>query len=389
MNKKYIDSLFVTAMVFAIIGLFSLIPFKTGILDPIGRAISDFDIYDLVFSRLRPEQKADTSIVLVNIGNLDRGSIARQIDTLNKYSPKVVAMDIFFWTEKNAQSDSALSRALTKCQKLVMVSMLSKFNDEKDTYDTLITSTGKFRAKALTGFANFPEDEKGGYRTIRSFQPFALYKGTKIPAFPLKIVETADKKSYQSFLRRNNQKEIINYRGNFNKFYFLDANSLLEGNLKPWILRNKIVLMGFMGENMDTKILEDIFFTPLNERYAGRSFPDMYGVVINANIVSMLLNENFIDTMPYFLSLLLAITFCFLCALGLFTIKSHYKDWFGLAFKWFMLLLAILELDLGVNIFNYFNYKINLTLLLAAIVLTPTCMDLYQSYIEKRLFKRT
>ncbi|MGE5353411.1 MAG: CHASE2 domain-containing protein, partial [Acidobacteriota bacterium] len=369
------DSIFVTVIVFAIIGIFSLIPLKTGILDPLAKAISDFDIYDLVFSRLRTEQLPDTNIVIVNVGNLDREGIARQIDTLNKYHPKLIALDIFFWKEKDPRQDSVLSRAISNCSSIVMVSMLERFNEDKNIYDTLLTSLPRFSGKSVTGYANFPEDEKGSFRTIRRFQPFAFYKDNKEMAFPVRIVETIDKNKYENFLKRGNETEIINYRGNFNKFYFLDTYNLLEGNFNRSIIKDKIVLMGYMGEDLNTKVLEDIFFTPLNESYAGRSFPDMYGVVINANIVSMLLDENFIDRMPYFLSLLIALTFCFLTTLGLYTIKSKYKDWFGAAFKWFILLVTILELDLGVNIFNYFNYKINLTLLLAAVVLIPPCMD--------------
>ena len=63
-------------------------------------------------------------------------------------------------------------------------------------------------------------------------------------------------------------------------------------------IKDKIVLLGFMGINLNDKTFEDIFFTPLNERYAGKSFPDMYGVVIQANIISMILNKKYINTMP-------------------------------------------------------------------------------------------
>jgi CHASE2 domain-containing sensor protein len=387
-KKKHFDSIIVTIIVFAIIGIFYLIPLKTGILDPLAKAISDFDIYDLVFSRLRTEQKADTNIVIVNVGNLDRAGLAGQIDTLNKYRPKVIALDIFFRGEKDPHGDSLLSTALSKCRNIVMVSMLDRYNEDKDSYDTMITSSPQFLGNAETGYANFPEDEKGGYRTIRGLRPFAFYKDKKEMAFPIRIVEAAVNNKYLSFLKRGNDIEIINYRGNFNKFYYLDTYNLLEGNFNRSLIKNKIVLMGYMGENLNTKVLEDIFYTPLNENYAGRSFPDMYGVVINANIVSMLLGGSFIDRMPYYLSVPIAVVFCFLCTLGLFTIKSKYRDYFGAAFKWFILLVTILELDLGVNIFNYFNYKINLTLLLAAVVLIPACIDLYQNYIEKWLFKK-
>ncbi|MGE5621148.1 MAG: CHASE2 domain-containing protein [archaeon] len=387
MKKKHTDSIIVTMIVFAVIGILSLIPLSTGILDPLARAITDFDIYDLVFSKLRDEPPVDTSIVIVNVGNLDRAGIAAQLDSINNHNPKVIAIDIFFWKEKDPAQDAYLSDAISRCRNLTMVSMLSRYNEDKESYDTLAFSLRKFTKNAETGFANFPEDEKGGFRTIRSFKPFAYCKNKKEEAFAVKIVEMADKNKYNDFLERNNESEIINYRGNFNKFYFLDTYAIFDSTTDLSLLKDKIVLIGYMGENLNTKVLEDIFFTPLNEKYAGRSYPDMYGVAVHANIVSMLMHNNYIDTMPRFLSLLLAVVFCFFCILGLFTIKSKYKDWFGAAFRWIILLVTILELDLGVNIFNYFNYKINLTLLLAAIVLSPACMDLYQSFVEKRLFR--
>lgn len=356
-------------------------------MDPIGRAISDFDIYDLVFSRLRKEPQVDTNIVLVNIGNLDRNGIGREIRIIKNYKPKIIGLDVFFWKEKGAAQDTLLSDALSEYSNFVLVSKLDRYNSSLDIYDTLLHSAPIFSRNKATGYANYPEDDKGSFRTIRNFSPKASYKNSTEYAFPVKIVNMIDSNKVKSLLSRNNEREIINYRGNFNKFYFLDTYDILDETARLNLLKDKIVLLGYMGVNLNITTLEDIFFTPMNERYAGRAFPDMYGIVINANIISMLLNQDYIDKMPYWLSIVLAVILCFWCVEGLLLIKRKYKDWFGAAFRFFIFLLTLIDLDLGVYIFNYFNYKINLTLMLAAIVLTPSGLDLYKSFIEKKLFK--
>jgi len=65
--------------------------------------------------------------------------------------------------------------------------------------------------------------------------------------------------------------------------------------------KNKIVLIGFCGETPNSFSMNDRYFTPLNQQYTGRSLPDMFGVVIHANIISMLLEKSFINEVPHFI----------------------------------------------------------------------------------------
>ena len=68
---------------FIVLAFFSFIPINCLFLDPVAKALSDFDVYDIVYSKLSEDPKADTNIVLVNIGNLSRLEIARQVNVLN------------------------------------------------------------------------------------------------------------------------------------------------------------------------------------------------------------------------------------------------------------------------------------------------------------------
>ncbi|MBN4065782.1 hypothetical protein JYT51_00445, partial [Candidatus Amoebophilus asiaticus] len=79
------DSLFATLFVYIVILIFYLIPLNINFLDPLEQALSDFELTDIVFSKMREKEsvKGDTNIVLVNIGNLSRRGIADEIKIIN------------------------------------------------------------------------------------------------------------------------------------------------------------------------------------------------------------------------------------------------------------------------------------------------------------------
>lgn len=373
----------ITVMMFVVLGIFSFIPINCLFLDPIAKAISDFDVYDIVYSKLREEPKVDTNIVLVNLSNLSRSDIARQLNIVNSLNPKVIGIDAIFQEEKEHYSDSLLADAFSRCRNLILVSKLDKYNEEADTYDIVLSSIDIFNKYASNGFANLPNDDQVSFRTIREFRPVSKTNGTAVNAFASEIVEIYNPEAFQFLMNRKKEVEKIDYIGNYNRFYFLDADQVLSGENDLSFIRNKIVLMGFMGINLNNKTFEDIYFTPLNERYAGKTFPDMYGVVIHANIISMILNGNYIDIMPERLSLALAVILCYLSAFIIFKLRENYKDWFFTFSKLYVLLISLLNLFIGVILLHNFNYRINLTLTLAVIVLSGTVVDIYKTYIIK------
>jgi len=370
-----------------LIWVVSIIKIDLGFLDPVGKALSDFDVYDIYFSKLREELPADTNIVLVNIGHLGRAEIGQQINVINQYSPKVIGLDALFFTEKDPQSDSILADSFSKVANIVLVSKLDYYNENTDSYDSLITSINKFSIHTKNGYANLPDDATGSFRTIRSFKPSAKVNGKDVYSFAVNVAGIYDKNAADEFIQREIEYEMINYRGNFNKFYYVDALDLFDETRDFSFIKNKIVLMGYMGTELSTQTVDDAFFTPLNEKYAGRSFPDMYGIVIHANIISMLLNRNYIDQIPYLLNLIFTIILCFVNALILIYMKRHHDPWFNGFANLSLFIQTVGCLFVGVLIFSYFNYRINLTLLIAVIVLVPSSVDLYFNFIERLYFK--
>lgn len=370
-------------MMFLVLGIFSFIPINCLFLDPVAKAVSDFDVYDIVYSKLREEPKVDTNIVLINLSNLSRSDIARQVNIINAFNPKVIGIDAIFQEGKEHYSDSLLADAFSKCRNLVLVSKLDKYREESDAYDTLLSSIEIFNKYASNGFANLPNDDKVSFRTIREFKSVSKTNGTKVNAFASEIVKIYNPEALQKLNRRDNETEKINYIGNYNKFYYLDAYQVLSGKSDISFIKDKIVLMGFMGRSLNDKTFEDVYFTPLNERYAGKAFPDMYGVVIHANIISMILSKSYVEIMPQWLSIVFALILSYISAYIIFNLKIKYKDWFSALSKLYILIISLFSLFIGVMVLHHFNYRINLTLALAVVVLSNTIVEIFQSYVSK------
>src|SRR5690606_41931860 len=84
--KFWLDTLGGTVFIFFIIGFMLNLFDRLDFLDPIGDALDDMELTDIVFSRIREHPGADTNIVVVNVGNLSRDGIAEQINILNSRS---------------------------------------------------------------------------------------------------------------------------------------------------------------------------------------------------------------------------------------------------------------------------------------------------------------
>ena len=377
----------ITLLIFVLMFALSFVPVNCGFLSPLASALGDFDVYDIVYSKLLEEQNVDTNIVLVNIGNLSRKEISEQLNVLNKFQPAVIGIDAFFETPKNLLDDSLLSLALSKCRRLVMVDKLDNFNEKTNLYGSIHSSLINFSKYSTGGYANLPNDDEVGFRTIREFRPKEKVKDSVALAFASKLTSIYKPDALKKLLERNNRNEVINYRGNYNKFYFIDSYQYADPSADFSFIRDKIVLLGYMGPDINAKTLEDVFFTPLNDRYAGKSFPDMYGIVIHANIISMILDGNYVNLMPNWISILLAVAICFLNVKFLMFLCSRFKDWFNGLSKLFIFVYTIINLFLSLEILHYFNYRINLTLALIAIVLGNTAIELYDNYIHKILSK--
>lgn len=408
---KYIkDSLIVSILVFVFMWVLGNLSFLQNLemLNPFENVLNDFDMTDIVYSKLRDNQsqKPDTNIVIVNLGNLPRRGVADVIQILNEHDPKVIGIDAFFRfpSQNDPEGDTLFAEALSGVKNLVMVSQgnlsqstRSKLDTdpgfEPDRFDTLELSNPMFVQYGTTGHANLISPSRGNNRdfvTIRTLQPLAKINDTSEVAFAVKIAELYKPGSGAKFLAREKNAEYINYLGNADpqngKIAFaglLDVENIFDPNSDLSFVKDKIVVMGFMGETVYSPSYFDKFNTPLNENYIGMRTLDMYGVVIHANIVSMILNEKYIHELGDWLNFFLMAIITFLSTL-LFTFVFHKVGyWYDAIVIVLQLLIFIFILGIGLYAFDWYSYRVEINPAIIAVILSGIFVEIYYGLIKK------
>jgi len=380
-----------TIFVFLFMWLVSLIPIQSDFIDPIGQAISDFELGDIVFSILKRDSmgKLDDRIVLVNTEYKTRKEVGEMIRVINKCHPKAIGIDHFYRNFKDEDGDTVLSNAFKEVKNLVLVTKVEKYNEYKNVWDTLETSNVIFMQNAQTGFANLISDGDAKHKTCRSFTPVEhMATGEKEFALSVKLANFYNPKTTDEFLKRRKTEEFINFKrtisnGNFAapNGYFIFRKFDLEGEIYPELFKDKIVLLGFMGSDNNPKDIDDMFFTPMNPQFAGKSFVDMYGVVIHANIISMILDKDYINVVPRWVTNIVAIIICFLNAALFSKIMKNMENWYDALTKLLQLIQTLIVVGLVVYLLYKFNLKIDLTLTTVAIVLVGDLLEIYYAVI--------
>lgn len=414
-------------------------------LDPMGDAFEDVEITDVVFSQMgknkdyrvgedgiTPQQ--DTNVVIINVGGLDktRLDIGAMVNAANKGGAKVIALDVFFESMKpDSMADSFLQEAFQRVPNLVLVNELMGYNDQSGYFDSLKTSLPFFNRYAINGFANMVTENKGDgngqFNVCRKFMPAAIdsASGKKILSFPMKICEIYDSSKIVPFVEREELEEYINYVGNINlpfkeflfpSYYKQDRIAYLD---KPYyntiehscainafwksegvpeghplyhqgyepidldIFRNKIVLIGYVGERVDIETGEDKFYTPLNENYIGKANRDMYGIVVHANIISTILNGNVINVMPNWLAHLLGMFVVYFVFAAFRPIYDDYKVWYDGVTKTMGLVLSMIILFIIGAVFEKYDYQIRFgSMYFACVLLAGDFLEIYYGLIR-------
>jgi CHASE2 domain-containing sensor protein len=415
MRKFWLDCFIATLFVFAVLGglvkVSQLNLFNA--FDPLGKALGDMELTDIAFSQIREDPKIDTSIVIVNIGYLSRAQIGQQIMNLSRCKPKVIGLDILFtcdWLKDSilcpqaydtlsnmifAQAVSGTERMVLG-KKLLQSDSLLKASGDIDIYDSVLHTYDPLRKNAFEGFVNLITiaDHQEDLKACRSFNPkMKMVNGDVELAFSTKMALIFDSVKTKKFLSRDNDEEIINYRGNIvdwhgassypGRYPVLDWEQALDTTqFVPEMIRDKIVIMGFLGSDLRDTSWDDKFFTPLNKIYAGRGRPDMYGIVVHANIISMILSEDYVDQLAEWQQYLIAFIIVFLNIALFFWINKKIPVWFDTLSLMVQITQVLLFSFLMIEMFNINSFKLNLTAALAGVALVGTCFELYQSVFK-------
>lgn len=409
MLKFWFNCLMVTLFTFVfMLGLAKVLDMKVfSAFDPIGQAIGDMELSDIAFSQIRADPPPDSNVVMVNIGELDRGGMAEEVKNIIKYKPTVIGFDILFSdfrgdTASNLNFASAIKLAEETGVKVVMAhklhqssALLKKYGDTKEQ-DSIEHTMEFIRQNSYEGYVNLDTDaeHQEDLKACRRLNPKLMVANKQELAYSVRMAMLFDSVKTKKFLARDNETEIINYRGNVVDFHgastysgqypLLDPEQALDTGYYPEyeaMLKGKVVLFGYLGRDMFDTSWDDKFFTPINRKYAGKARPDMYGVVVHANVVSMILKEDYVNEMADWEEVAIAFIVLMLTTALFFKIEEKIPIWYDLLSLLIQVALVVIFSIVMIMAFSYYSLKLNFTITLAAAALVGTCFELYNGGI--------
>ena len=421
MKKRLLyQSLGITVFVFSLLWLANKISdiklFSA--FDVIGAALTDFQLTDYTFSKLREDPPVDERFILVNIGPLDRAGIAQQIIMINQLNPRLIAFDGFFKCPAGLRDsincpqlldtlgNLMLEQAISDAKVFVLGSKLMQTREtakqDIEYYDSMQYSDENFGRNAIYGFVSLPTGAsyQEDVKLCRSIFPKWTVNGEEQLAFSVQVAMQYDSVITKKFLGRNKKEELINFRGNVEVmqlgydtekndetgasnyptyYYTVDYDQILRGEVLPSLFEDKIVMIGYMGDYLGAPAWEDKFFTPLNKRVAGRANPDMFGLVVHANAVSMILNEDYINEIPTWLQFVIAFLVCQLTVALFIYVDKTLPTWFDALSFVIQVVELLLISTFIVFAFKWWNLKLELAAALAVTALVGPSYDVFKS----------
>ena len=296
---------------------------------------NDFEMSDFynVVANNRPVRTYYDDIVIVSIDNCSRLEIAQLIEIINYTEPSAIGVDVFFTYCSN--EDSLIVDIFNQTPNLVLA--YDAF-EETNTYfapDLKTTTWGAINliAKHTSGI-------------IRQFQP---QFNDSIYAFSAQLAKLTKPQAFDKLVSRNKTLETICYPSQ--EFEIVEGNSILRGEINlldlEEILHNKIVLLG------DTHNPFDQHQTPITS--------NMPGIIINAHILTTILNDLYIDSTPNWVNWCIAFAVSFILSFMIVTFQANniLKSYTTFAIRIFQVLIIIVFLYIGCYIFAQWHFYCN------------------------------
>lgn len=377
-------------------------------------ALKDFEFEDFAFSARQTKQERDESIILVNIGMLSRAGIAEQINILNEYDPKVIGVNVLFncagYNDPvncpqllDTIGNTMLHEAIKKANNVVLVTQLvqsqATLGKKVLGYDSLEFSDSQFSNFSRNGFGNLLTSSTDHWNhSCRSFQPTWLMEDTMDYSFSVEICQVFDSIKTSKFLQRNNFEEIINYKGNVSikgsssrseieYFETLEYEDVLLKNFNPELIKDKIIILGYLGDYLLDNRADQMYFSPLNRVVLGKSLPDMYGVVIHANIVSMILREDYINKISVVKAWIISILIVFLNALLFEWLYQRNTVWYDALTLLIPAMQIVTIAYFRYFLFTHFNYILDLSIATVLLVSVSLSAGLYFGPLQRVIKK--
>ncbi|MFA6570841.1 MAG: CHASE2 domain-containing protein [Bacteroidota bacterium] len=343
----------------------------------------DFQITDVNYQSLRvPEDVlADTNIVIINTTGFSNAELAELFVKLNESSPAVIGLDKILKAGYNDSSDIALAGELARTKNLVMTSKLF-YNSVTKKYDSILYSDGLFRQYGKCGFSNIMLRGNVRFETVREFASHLEIGDSTYFSFAAMITMFFDKKSFEILKQRDNETELIDFRGKFDKYYYTEASSVIKDEVDINLFRGKVVLLSDANALDSNFIFEKKFYTPLNENTTGRAIPDMYDIEIQANIISMIIQKNYFNSISSVLAIIIAFIICYLNMQLYRFMENKIEKWYELLSLSSFVIESSLLLLIGYYVYHNYMFELKLSYVLFTLILSTMIFEAYTKSIK-------
>lgn len=347
-------------------------------LNPYKRAFEDFSLLDIYYANeFYKDNGVNPDIILVNAGRLDRLQIAELLSTIQESEPRVIGVDIVFRKPNEITEDSVLRVELER-PNVVCASVIrndSLIQNHKSLYDP---------SQIREGYTNFNFENNS--RVVRRFQSKRAFGEQVLSSFSMRIFEEylGDSASGWASGFDWTKTRPIKYYGSYDKFISLDHSDVLQ--MPPsGLLKDKIVLVGFMGEPfLNDFDIEDRHYSPMNASFSGKTPPDLFGILIHGTLLRMLLEKDVLVTVPG--ALKWAIYFVLILLFVLVLVPRHRMV--NSPFFRFHIVQDILMFFVAAVFLGFFLFLLDRgvyldpTKFMVLVIATPTLLRLYWSTIR-------
>lgn len=389
MLRKWFDphALLITALIFMAIAGLSGLHFQLHFLNPLSPPKEkDYDITDILYSQLLPREAGpDADIILVNVGlRPDRAKVAAILGRIIQQDPKAIGVDIIFEDRPSSDpaSDSLLREAVRACGDHIVLGQEKVWDTVAQAYRPEPLLAGLDNGFARTGYVNLPYLDP--LATVRFFEPYHLAGKDTLHAFATALAGVADPLAASRLEARGSTRERIHFQLGDNGFVTVQAEALLADSnaLDPAFFRDRIVLLGAIGNGTVDEPFTDRHFTPLNPHYLGNSLPDMAGLALQANILRMILDGTYVKDVPLWIDLLLALLLCYASLLLLIRISHRTHGFYHPLARLYQIGLFALLFVIVAWLYHAWRLHWDFSLGMAALALAVDGQLIYFSILE-------
>lgn len=328
-------------------------------ISPLERNV-DFRASDLYAASLHnsPVHRKNEDITIISANNCTREEIYKCTELLLRFSPSVVAFDIIF--EFPHPADSLVPPILNN-DNIVFASYLV---DVDSSADAAGIDQSYFHAynQYKTGVINLTSTTSN---VIREFKPlFTLNDNVLYNCFAGEIVRLYNPSKFVKLMDIN--EDIVPIAYHKVDFDVVSLKQILNEGFQHQVLKtmikDKIVIIGVTNDPSDQ------FDTPIEHNYPG--------VLIHANIIDTILQENYITDSSNWANYIISILLSFVFMILFLHLKEYVDELSGIIMRIVQILILFILYYLGIRLYNN-NVYMNCLLPMLTIAFSSIITDIY------------